>query len=91
MKKTKMIKLIDSKFNLEDSKDVLMKLINYKIGFHEQHNFSCVERFGKPDEHSTRRIKELAETKESLLSFMNEIGNQQVSLKIDSTITIEIE
>ena len=91
MKKTKMIRLIDSNFNIEDSKDLLMKLINYKISFHQQHNFSCEERFGKPDDHSTRRIKELSETREDLYSFINEMENQKVSLKIDSTIVINVE
>lgn len=68
--------LIDGEFSTGEAKTILMTLIENKIRFHQQENFSKDERYGSFNKNSNRRIDELTQTKAELATL---IGDAEVS------------
>lgn len=87
----KKIKFIKGKFSPEAAKEVLLNLLNQKIQFHSLQNFSSEERFGKPVPGSQKRIEELKEAKEKVVSITDKAARENLSLKVDSIIHISLE
>ncbi len=90
MKNSEEVILIKGEFNADDAKDVLLNLINFKINFHQMKNFGLLERTGKKDEQSLKRIEELKESKQQILGIIDEAKAGSAKLKIDSTINIAV-
>lgn len=90
MKNSEEVILIKGEFTADDAKDVLLNLINFKINFHQMKNFGLHERTGKKDEQSLKRIEELKESKQQILSIVDEAKAASAKLKIDSTINIAV-
>jgi hypothetical protein len=82
--------LIKGKFSAMDAKEVLLSLINHKINFHELKNFSAQERFGKIDNRSLERVKDLREMKTRVLAIIDEAERENKNLKIDSLVKISL-
>lgn len=87
----KEFKLIDSTFTNEEAKQVLLSLVNYKIQFHSQKVFSNDERFGMDDKYSKQRIVELEEIRDNLLDYFNNLGDKQLTMKVDSVVNMTIQ
>lgn len=86
----KEFKLIDSTFTNEEAKQVLLSLVNYKIQFHSQKVFSNDERFGLDDTFSKSRIVELEEIRDNLLDYFKELGDKELTMKVDSVVNMTI-
>ncbi|GAA4823972.1 hypothetical protein [Algivirga pacifica] len=82
--------LIEGDFNFEEAKEIVLHLVDYKIRFHNVKNFNDELRFGKADERSIERLKQLKKTKEALKKFFEEMEGSDNTLKIHSSIDIEV-
>lgn len=84
------IKLIDGEFDAAEAREILLKLIDFKINFHEAKIFSAQERNASPGHHSIVRIAELKKAKADLTAMFNELSNEEL-LKIHSNVELLIE
>ncbi len=84
------IKLIDGEFDVAEAREILVKLIDFKINFHEAKIFSAHERNVSPGIHSLTRIKELKEARTKLIEMLNELKEEDV-LKIHSNVELLVE
>lgn len=91
MKKINSFNLIDGKFTLDEASEILLNLYNSKIQFHQMKNFSSNERFGKNDENSLEKIRQLKEELEHIKSVLNSKNASNVLVQINSTINIELD
>jgi ABC-type Fe3+ transport system substrate-binding protein len=82
--------LIKGDFAAEEASEIVNYLISKKINFHNQRNFSKEIRLGEPDEISKQRVNELMEIKKSINVLIKESQEAGKSLRILSTILIEI-
>ncbi len=82
--------LVKGTYSPEDGHEIIVDLLSKKISFHVQKNFSRIIRFGSEDERSLTRIQELNETKEKARALIQQAGQLGKSVRIHSTITIEI-
>lgn len=82
--------LIRGTFSAEEAKEIIHHMIRKKINFHEVRNFSKEIRFGQKDEQSAKRIKELQSTIEHLDKLLEEGKNNNQTIRIASTISIEL-
>lgn len=82
------IKLIDGDFSNAEARELLIKLIDYKINFHQAKIFSAQERNTKPGLHSLERIEDLKKSKETLLELLNN-SNKDIELNVHSSINIK--
>ena len=63
------IKLIDGDFSVNEARELLLKLIEYKLNYHQSKVFSAHERNSKPGIHSIERIEDLKKCKENLIKL----------------------
>ena len=63
--------LIEGQFSPEESAEILGSLFTAKIRFHEMKNFSSMERTGKPDPVSVKRLPQL---RKELARILRETG-----------------
>jgi 2-hydroxy-3-keto-5-methylthiopentenyl-1-phosphate phosphatase len=82
--------LIKGNFSPEDASEIINHLFAKKINFHERRNFSDEIRLGEVDQNSKERIKELKQSKASLNEFLRDAKEQGKSLRIVSSISVEI-
>lgn len=75
-------KLIKGEFNKEEVQFMLLSLINEKIKFHQNQNFSTIIKSGRDKLHSTNRIEELKNVKTNLNGFFEQFP-------MDSNYSIE--
>lgn len=85
------VDLINGQFTPAEAAEILMHLMDKKINFHELKNFSELERNGKDNEASVRRIAELMEAKDILKSKIDEAKLKGKNLRINSSIDISFE
>lgn len=84
-------KLIDSTYDVEDAKSILISLISDKIKSIQGSIFSKTERFGSDVSHLQKRVEELKEEKERLITLFdkqNETDNKIV--EIDCKVNFKI-
>lgn len=89
MENKKSIKLIEGEFNVSDARDILLSLIQSKIQYHENKEFSSQIRFGLKDSNSVLRINNLKKDIIELKKLFIECNNKK--LIINTTIQIEIK
>lgn len=77
-------KLIEGDFSVNDAREVVSSLLEYKIQFHNRLSFSHEIKKGTPDEHSVKRREELMQEKERFLQHLATLGS-------DATISIKAE
>lgn len=82
--------LLRGKYSAEEAKEIISNFITQKINFHNMRNYSSQIRYERPDENSLIRIEELKESRKSLMELINTAKEEGRTLKIDSTITIEL-
>ncbi|WP_445710699.1 hypothetical protein [Flavobacterium sp.] len=82
-------KFVKGTFSAEDAKEVMFKLIQSKISYHQLEAFSISERTSANVDHIQKRIFELNETKNDLETIIALAKKENKKLKIDGTITIE--
>lgn len=82
--------LIRGEFSPEDAHDILNHVIKKKINFHDMRNFSSQIRFGKSDEKSLARIKELELSRSTMNELIEKAKLEGKSLRIDATIFMEL-
>lgn len=82
------IQLIDGNFGAHDAQEVLMDLINHKIKFHQLKNISWEERFGEPNQHSQKRLKELLKDRERLSAVLDFAAQHNLKITVQSKIEI---
>lgn len=83
-------KLIDSSYTVSEAREILLAIINSKIQFHQLKTFSHDIRFGRPDEHSEKRIKELEETRREIQNLLQEHENTEATFTVQSMLTLEL-
>lgn len=82
--------LIKGDFTAEEGMEILNYLIDKKISFHQLKRFGADIRFGDADEFSATRSKELKETKTSMNKFLEMAKEQGSTLRLRSSLSIEI-
>lgn len=90
-KKTEKVVLVQSSFNYDEAKEVLLGLIDSKIRFHENRNFSLEERTGKPDQHSEKRIAALKEERKKVLELLQNTDPLHAVFTIDAVVGIAVD
>ncbi len=81
--------LIKGEFNPDEANEVLMKLINDKISFHQTHNWSRRE-LGESDAAGRKRIEQLTQTRAELAELLKAAGAASQRLTINCTIEISL-
>lgn len=82
--------LIDGQFSAADALELMAKLYQSKIQFHETKNFSSVVKKGQKDIHAIARIEALNASLEKIVSTILLAEKNHQPVRIHSTITIEI-
>lgn len=82
--------LVRGEYVAEEAREIISNLILQKINFHNLKDFSSRERSGKADEHSLQRIEELKESRQHILDVIEGAREAGKTVKINSTITIEV-
>lgn len=88
MTTTENVTLINGVFTPDEAKEVLLTLLNHKINFHRMRNFSSEERYGKPDPVSEKRLSELYESRDQVLSLLTNATASGYKLEIESLVSI---
>lgn len=82
--------LISGTYAPEEAMEIISHLIQKKISFHELRNFSKQIRTGMDDTLSIKRIDELKQSQELLKKLVREAIRDNKSMKVSSTITINL-
>jgi hypothetical protein len=82
--------LVKGSFSPEDALEIINHLIAEKINFHEMRSFSSKIRFGEVDQNSEERIIELKKSRAAFTSIITKAREQGKTLKIESTISVEV-
>lgn len=89
MQNQKEIKLVKGVFSPEEAKEVLFKLINSKIKYHQLEKFSLAERNIGDSTFSVDRINQLESSKLFIEEQIDLALKANKSIKIDGTIVLE--
>jgi len=81
--------LIDGLFSPAEAEKVLISVLNSKINYHNLDDFSSKIRFGEDAVNSQKRVSELLETIEEIKKIVKESKQNDLQLKIKSSIHIE--
>lgn len=84
------MKLIDGEYCPDEAREILLSMINSKIQFHVNRDFSSVIRMGKPEFTSRERLKELREAKKKVISLIAEAEKENKVLQIKSSIEVSL-
>lgn len=71
------IKLIDGVFTTDEARDIIGKLLEFKIQFHSKENFSNEIRKGVQDDRSQKRKEELLRAKENFIQMISAIDPEK--------------
>lgn len=82
-------RLIDGTFLPEQARNITVQLLNDKMNYHYLEKVSNEERFGKDNQHSDKRIKELTQEKAELIKWLS--VNSAERIKISCTIHMVVE
>ncbi len=82
--------LIKGDFTPEEALEILSYLIDKKINFHELKTFSNEIRFGQVDQKSLKRSEELKQSKAAIKEFIQIAQEQGKTLRIKSSVTVEV-
>jgi len=82
--------LVKGEFSPDEASEILVDLFSKKINFHEVKSFSEQIRFGTEDVKGLKRIKELKIARNSAIELIAEANKSGKSLRIYSTISIEL-
>lgn len=80
-------KLIDGEFSVEEAREVIGNLFEFKINFHSKESFRSELRTGLKDEKSLSRKESLKITKNEFLTFLDKLKDTDL-LTIQSEISV---
>ena len=83
-------RLISGEFKPDEARELLMTLIEDKIGFHERNNWSRREH-RLDTEDGVKRIAVLRQTKADLVTMLEEASEAGMKLAINCNIEISLE
>lgn len=84
------LELIKGEFSPEDARDILLQLFTDKINYHQARNLSSLERFGKLNEISVRRLPELKLQIKRINDLFLKGDFSGNTIKINASVNIEI-
>lgn len=84
------LELIKGEFSAEDARDILLQLFTDKINYHQARNLSSLERFGKKNDISVRRLPELKQQIQKINDLFLNSDLSRATIKIQATVNIEI-
>lgn len=84
------LELIKGEFSAEDARDILLQLFTDKINYHQARNLSSLERFGKKNDISVRRLPELKLQIQKINDLFLNADLSGATIKIQATVNIEI-
>lgn len=87
----KQFQLIAGHFDAEAARDVLIKLIDSKISYHEHKEFSHQERFGEAAPGQLTRVEQLRQTRSELLQLLDSAFQSDQILSINCSIDIALK
>lgn len=90
MKNTEILTLIDDEFTSDEAKEILLKMISFKINFYNIKNWSSHERFGCDDDVAQKRLSALKKESEILQSVFTDAKIKDVKLSVKSEINISL-
>lgn len=90
MKKEHSFNLISGEFNVEDTKEILAKLLQHKINYHQLRITSSIERTGMVDFKSSKRLEELELDLQKVLELVNSIDKDDYFFEIHSTVNLQL-
>ena len=90
MNQIQKFKLIDGHFEPTEARSVLFSLVSNKINFHNMQAFGITVRSSGDTSFHDMRIKELAQTNIDIKKVMDYATENNLSLKINGTIEIEL-
>ena len=86
------VKLIEGYFTLSEARDIINSILDVKINFHKLQRLSRTEgNENDACEYDNSRINELISAKHNTKEFLNDNKFLGKKIKIESTITIQIE
>lgn len=88
MKTNESIKLIDGLYSPEKAKEILVNVINSKIQFHALQSLSAWEKHGYKDIEVNKRLLELKESKEYLLTLFDQLDDSINCVEMKASIEI---
>lgn len=88
-KDTQSYRLITGEFSADDARQVLISLVESKIGFHRVKNLSHKERLGTADRFSEMRIVELEQIKTDLQALIDRMEGSDSRLSIRCDICVD--
>ncbi len=83
--------LVDGSFSPEDAHEVLSSLLQSKINYHNNRNFSAEERHGEREEWCDKRLIALRACKQELEQFILEAKASGKKVRVDSKIELTLE
>lgn len=83
-------KLIDGTFNPEDAKRILLEMLNNKVNFHSRQIQRIQEHSGGNITQSEERMHELLDTIEVLKKIVVHAEKNNLDIKINCPISIEL-
>ncbi|WP_194778145.1 hypothetical protein [Pararhodonellum marinum] len=89
-KKHEQIELIKGEFASEDARDLLLQLFGDKIKYHQINILSSMERFGKANEVSAKRLPELRLQVQKINELFQNADFSGAKIKLQATVHIEI-
>ena len=88
MKTNESIKLIDGLYSPEKAKEILVNVINSKIQFHALQSLSAWEKNGYKDLEVNKRLLELKESKEYILTLFDQLDDSINCVEMKASIEI---
>ena len=90
MNNTEQVVLINGTFSDCDAKEILYNIISTKIQFHSMKNFSSLERLGKLDNTSVKRINDLNNDLQKINTVLQVANKNKKQVLIHSSIYLSV-
>lgn len=84
------IKLIDSTYDVQQAKEMLLALINSKLSFIDHQIFACGDCYGADTTHMKVRKNALVAEKARLVQVLKSYQNGNNEVELDCTISLNI-
>ena len=82
-------RLVDGRFNVADANLLLMELLRFKIGFHEQKLFSDYNEFNRDNSNSKKRIATLNRTLQEVRRLMADAKGAGMEVEITCMVQVK--
>ena len=83
------VSLIEGAFDVADANLLLMELLRFKIGFHDQKLFRDYDEFNRDNSNSKRRIEMLNRSLQEVRRLMASAKDEGQEIEIDCMIHIK--